>query len=115
MIRIMELPNDEVSSRMPGWFARQQVEALSEENVKNFSNAQLKKADRFETQVEQVFYLSPIYRNYRKNWIAIKVDHPVSYKPAVEEITALDALALEQNIQIVKTQSAVRIYRIPLK
>lgn len=106
-----QLDTDEI--QIPAWAVYKDVALRDEMYVSSYSNELLAKADRFESKVEEVFLLSPIYRNYRKNFIAIKVSPPISYKPSADALAELDALATLNGIAVLKTHAAARIYRIP--
>jgi len=110
-MKTLQTDTVELSGFSP-WIAYRDAAEQNDLYEGTFSNEEHQLADALEQKAEDVWEHSQIYRNYRKTFIAVKIERPVNYKPNVNEIAKLDAWATKKKIQICNSNTAARIYRI---
>lgn len=88
------------------------VHARNKANSDNFTQAQKDFAEDFYHLVSGTFLRSTVYRNFRQNFIAIKVDNVQSGDLATLAAAELEAFCKANDISVKKTQTKSLIFEI---
>lgn len=104
-----QLKNDETA--LPAFVAYLDAKKRNAANIKLWDTSAKAEADRLTEAVTQAYSRSRVYVNYRKNFIAIKVDKPTRHDMVSQKAAALDTYADLQGYERVVTENAI-IFRI---
>ena len=99
------------ASSMVAWACTAHANELSAINESNFTLAEKVKGDLFERLVKATFWKSDVFKNYRQNFIAIKVCDPTAEELISDECRKLFDLCHANDIQVVHTKTGV-IFRV---
>lgn len=102
---------DEV--KLPAWVCAADAKARDKANKPAYSQEQQDFANTLHTLVEQAFSRSKVYMNYRKNFIAIKVDAPSLLDKVTLRVATLDSYCEQHNIQRTVSRHGNIVYRLP--
>jgi hypothetical protein len=101
------------SSSLAAWSATAHAKLLDEQNIGLYTMTERFKGDLIERLAQVTFYKSRVFKNYRQNFIAIKV-----CDPSIEEFISDDCRKLydvceSNDIHVVHTKTGVifRIYK----
>lgn len=109
----MSYVQDETKSRLPAFVCVADAKARDAKNIVLFNDAQIKAGQTLFEKVQNAYFRSRVYRNYRENFIAVKVDKPTTADKVSKEVAALTTYCTSNGIDVVTTKSNI-IYRIKL-
>lgn len=98
-------------TRLPVHVAIADIKARNARNQEHFSPEQERMAEKLFADVDAAYFRSRVFRNYRKNFIAIKVEcNP--YDRFERDVFELNKQCEKDGIEMIRRGSTV-IYRIP--
>ena len=100
-------------SKQPAWICVLDAKSRNERYSKLFSDDQKDFGDLLYQAVSNAYIRSRIFKNYRKQFLAVKVEAPKFEDRISKEVEQLDTFCISNNIQIHKTNTSI-VYRIPL-
>jgi hypothetical protein len=87
--------------------------AKDAENIKLFSTDQIAAGETLYQKAATAWFRSKVYRNYRENFIAVKVDRPTSADKLTPEVEALEEFVKANGIERAARSTSI-VYRIKL-
>jgi hypothetical protein len=112
MAAITTTRDDDTTANTSAFFCVLDAMEHNKRNRPNYTAEQQDFSADVYNRVTLAYTRSTVYRTYRKNFIAIKVDTPNSADLSSRAVTELDNFAAEHNIVIAKSGKHL-IYRIP--
>jgi hypothetical protein len=106
----LTIKNDDKTS-LPAFIAARDCAERNKKNRDNFTTAQFIMSTELYTLAVSAYTGSQVYRNFRQQFITIKVANPRMYDLISKEVEVLNEFCARNNVEIVKTARAV-IYRI---
>jgi len=101
--------SDEV--KLPAYVCLQDIKRRDAENVELYSAVQLHVGEALLAHIEDVYIQSNVYLNYRKKFIAVKVNSPKFTDKASLRAAKLDIWAEANGIVIEHTRHGNMVYR----
>jgi hypothetical protein len=99
------------TTKLPAFFVKQDAKRLDAINIQSYDVKEQAFGNELFDRVSYVFHRSNIYRNYRKKFIAIKVNAPTKADLVSSGVIKLEAYCQANNIDIVKTAKGL-VFRI---
>ncbi len=93
------------------FFCKQDVKRLNDINIKAYDEKEQSYGNELFGKVCYAFNRSNVFRNYRKKFIAIKVDAPKQLDLVSLDVIRLESYCRDNNISIVKTAKGL-VFRI---
>lgn len=93
------------------FLAREDLQRANSANQLLWNGPKTRTASDFAEKAQRLYEGCRVWINYRKNWIAIKVERPTAEQRDSEAVRNLDWSAATQFVDIVETKTGV-IYRI---
>jgi hypothetical protein len=112
MSHLTKTREDDTTSHASALFCVMDAMEHNKRHRPNYTQDQQDFSTEFYNRVAHAYMRSTVYRTYRKNFIAIKVDTPTVGDLASKAVLALDEFAAKHNIVQVKSGKHL-IYRIP--
>lgn len=109
----MSYIQDETKSRLPAYVCVADAKARDAKNIVLYNDSQIKAGEQLLEKVQGAYYRSKVYRNYRENFIAVKVDKPNIADKVSKEVQSLNTYCSQNGIDLVSTKSNL-VYRIKL-
>ena len=100
----------EDKTALPAFFAATDCANRNKQNRELYSPEQIKSSEEVYNRVVSC-YNSRVFRNFRKNFITVKVDKPKMYDLVSTQVTELNLWAQANGFEIVRTANAI-IYRL---
>lgn len=95
----------------PAWSATEDANNQSKINEPSFSSSHKFKAELIERLVKVTFWKSVVYKNFRQQFIAIKVADPSAEELISDECRKLYDVCHDSDIEVVHTKTGV-IFRV---
>ena len=103
-----EIDTDETA--LPKWVAAADAQQRSAANRALYTVEQQQQLDAFYERVCSA-YSARVFKNYREQFMVVKVERPTKAALLAREVRELDYYAAQNNIAIVRSKNAV-LYRI---
>ena len=99
------------TTALPAFLAAIHCRKTSSKNRSQFTGAQIEVSTNIFLLAVAAYPSSQVYRNYRKDYISIKVDHPRMVDSILKEVDLLNECCENHSVDRVRTINSV-IYRI---
>lgn len=99
------------ATSLTAWAAVEHAKELNAQNEGSFTAAEKFKAELIERLVTATFYKSRIFKNFRQNFIAVKVCDPSAEELISDECRKLYDACEANDVQVVHTKTGV-IFRV---
>lgn len=103
---------DNESNFQNAWFARQDARAKDAENIKLYTDAEVRTGVELEQRVAGAFIRSRVFRQHRENFIVVKVERPQKADRDSHEVAVLEKYCDKQGYTRHRTAGAI-LFRIP--
>ena len=99
------------ATAIANWAATADAKAISAQNEGLFTDVEKFKAELIERLVKATFYKSRVFKNFRQNFIAVKVCDPSAEELISDECRKLYDACEANEVQVVHTKTGV-IFRV---
>ena len=91
------------------WFALSHMQEQNRVNKLYWKPSKIALAEHLKSEAQQAFMRSKVYMNYRKKYIAIKIDQPTSHDLVSKEAQDFLEVVRDHNIEMVTTDRKIMI------
>ena len=105
---------DNNDSSQTAWIAVLDVQDRNARNKSLFTELEIAEGERILAVVQAAYLRSKVYLNYRKTFIAVKVDKPTKPDRLGTAVEVLDRYADQHSIDLVRTTHNF-VYRLAIK